>query len=544
MSNGELTIALSARGDVLSKERALDLVTNMERALVELLSDPDSTPIAIPNPTTTAVLSHPKTRESNGYYGHFEWTSDALAIRRTVSILTGLDVSEVSENASIFELGLDSIETIKLSARLRQDGIQIPVSTIMRNPTIKKLISYLETASVQPQEVRDDTSLLQFQKQARIQFAENVIEAIYPTTPLQEAIIAETIRSHYKFYFNHDVLKLDESVNLERLRHAWEMVIQNNTILRTSFFQVYELGIVSSHAFGQVVHKEFQVPWAEYTLSVADDEWHKVQEFIKQSTKAANLLQKPPLQLTVVKGRSSRYLILSLSHALYDGWSLGLLHEDVHRAYYNSLVPRPSPVSLLEGILMNNMEASSRFWKHILAGAQTSEFPDLCSSANVNTQTYRSSLVSKIDHSTAAAFCKRLGITAQTLGQTCWGLVLAHYTRSSDVVFGTVLSGRDTEDAEKMMFPTMNTVPVRVIAHGSYRTMFQYMQDNSGKVLKHQYTPLRMIQKLVNQGSKRLFDTLFIYQRGHVGGMPLQKLYQSVQSSSDIEVRIVYFNAN
>ena len=454
--------------------------------------------------------------------------------------LTGLGEDEISENASIFELGLDSIEAIKLSARLRRSGIQVSVSTIMRSPTIRKLNAYLQVASIQPQKVLDDTGLSDFGTQARKQFPEENFEAIYPTTPLQEAMIAETLASNYKLYFNHDVLEIDNDIDLERLHDAWKMVIQKNPILRTSFFQVHELGIVSPHTFGQVVHKKAEVPWTQISLSLEDDVWQELQETMDHCANTANLLQRPPLQLTVITTDESRYLLLSISHALYDGWSIGLLHEDIRRAYHNSLVPRPSPISLLESILDNPQE-SSRFWKQLLQGAEISELPGLCGDPKIP-QTHRNELVSKTGFATAAAFCKRLGITLQTLGQTCWGLVLAHYLRKSDLVFGTVLSGRDTDNAEEIMFPSMNTVPVRVIAHGSYRTMLQYMQDNSGNMLKHQHTPLRMIQKLVSTGGRRLFDTLFIYQRGQADPK-IQRLYQSIQGSSDIEVSRIDTNA-
>ncbi|KAF8420669.1 hypothetical protein EV426DRAFT_239732 [Tirmania nivea] len=535
-SNGELLITISAKGDVLSEQQALELISRTEGALAQLLKQPDSTPMAAEGSTTASCTLLVEAPQVNGYNEGFEWTPEALAIRQIVANLTGLGESEVSENASIFELGLDSIEAIKLSARLRRSGVQVSVSAIMQNPTIRKLNAYLQEASMQPQKISDDTSFFDFEAQARKQFPEESFEAIYPTTPLQEAMIAETLTSNYKFYFNHDVLEIDNDVDLERLHNAWEMVIQENPILRTSFFQVHELGIVSPHAFGQVVHKKTEVPWTQISLSLGDDVWQELQAAMDRCAKAADLLQRPPLQLTVVKADKSRYLLLSMSHALYDGWSIGLLHEDIRRAYHNSLVPRPSTTSLLENILKNNPEEASRFWKQLLQGAQISGLPRLCDDPKLR-QTHRNELVSKTDYASAAAFCKHLGITMQTLGQTCWGLVLAYYLGRSDLIFGTVLSGRDTDNAEEIMFPSMNTVPVRVIVHGSYRTLLQYMQDNSGNLLKHQHTPLRMIQRLVNTGGKRLFDTLFIYQRGQTD-FKTPRLYQSIQGSSDIEYNV------
>ncbi|KAF8460398.1 hypothetical protein BDZ91DRAFT_422141 [Kalaharituber pfeilii] len=535
-SDGKVYITVAVKGGILKHDQALNLISQCDNALKSLLDDPDGKPRVADKPKPGEIPAETHNAQSNRDKAAFEWTPEAFTMKRVIATLTGLEESEVTENASIFELGLDSIEAIKLSARLRRSGLQIPVSTIMRNPTIRKMCLVLQEAAVRSQKVSEDVSLLGFEVAARKKFPEAEFEAIYPTTPLQEAMIAETLASDYKFYFNHDVLELDPSVDPGRLRLAWEMVIQSNPILRTNFFQVHELGISSPYAFGQVAHRKFEVPWTHIQLSRGDDLWLEIQEAMDQAASAASLLNHPPIQLTFLKARNSSYLLLSISHALYDGWSLRLLHEDVQRAYHSSLQPRPSPMPLIEIILGNNAEESSQYWKQILQGIEVSEFPILSNSTELP-QTHRHEIISKADYTKISQFCKRLGITSQTLGQTCWGLILAHYLRKPDLVFGTVLSGRDTEQAEQIMFPAMNTIPVRVIAHGSYRGMLQYMQDNSGNVLKHQHTPLRMIQKLVNSGRQRLFDTLFIYQRGQ-DSPQMNKLYHSIKGNSDLEYNI------
>jgi hypothetical protein len=99
-----------------------------------------------------------------------------------------------------------------------------------------------------------------------------------------------------------------------------------------------------------------------------------------------------------------------------------------------------------------------------------------------------------------------------------------------------VLSGRDFDGADEIMFPAMNTVPVRAILHGSYRDMLSYMQENGAMTLKHQHTPLREIQRLVNTGGTRLFDTIFLYQRSQASADNERQLYDSVGGASDVEV--------
>src|SRR6185295_2638318 len=90
-------------------------------------------------------------------------------------------------------------------------------------------------------------------------------------------------------------------------------------------------------------------------------------------------------------------------------------------------------------------------------------------------------------------FCRQYGITEQTVGQTCWGLLLAQIHEQPDVVFGTVLACRDGEEEQGIMFPTMNTLPVRMIIHGSFRELLSDTQENAIDGMEHKFTALRQI---------------------------------------------------
>lgn len=463
----------------------------------------------------------------------FEWGSEGRTIRGAISRLAGLDEAEVTEDSSIFELGLDSIEAIKLSARLRQHDIQISVSTIMRNPTIRKLcVALKQTSSPSTSTVGD--LLSSFDKEVRKKILTEDIEAIYPATPLQEGMIAETINSDYHFYFNHEISQIRDHVDVRRLCEAWEKVVLLNPILRTTFFSTHELGIGSPYTFGQLVHSNAALTWFE--VSATDAELHNVQRQVMAQAKVnANLLKKPPLSITVIKTPVSRFMILSISHALYDGQSLDMLHQDVMKAYNSSLKPRPPYKKLIENIIGTDLKESINFWKQRLDRVNISEFPGPVNGETIGN--HRAEYKSTITFSKAQQFCKSQGVTLQTLGQTCWGLALAHYMKRADVVFGTVLSGRDIPQGDEMMFPAMNTVPVRAIVHGTYKDMLSYMQDSMGYVLKYQHTPLRVVQKALGVGGRKLFDTLFIYQRGQ-GELGEEMPYTTVTGSSDIEVSI------
>ncbi|CUS14787.1 unnamed protein product [Tuber aestivum] len=529
--------SIVSKGSLMTREMSLELLERLDGQLQCIADDPTCRPSIVSTlekqPTSNVTnLDNSPNRE------HSSWGTKANILRQTIAALAEVDESDITMDSSIFELGLDSIEAIKLSSRLRRYGMKISVGNIMRNPTIRKLELLLSGSSVQPEGSSEEELLPKFAECIRKVWKfqrHDDIEAIYPTTPLQEAMIAETLASDYQLYFNHDVLNIEDWVNTDDLRRAWTTVVERSEILRTSFFNASELFPQSPCTFGQLVHKRSKFHWGEVTATNNGDLHATFKNVMQEATEEVDVLQGPPFRVTIVHSDKARHLILSISHALYDGWSIALLHEDVQNAYHDSLTQRPSCRLLLENVYGEDQKLAERFWKQILAGASPSSFRTL-STGTEKPRSYRQEQNSSMSFSAIQAFCKHTGVTVQSLGQTCWALLLAHHLAEPDVVFGTVLSGRDFDSADEIMFPAMNTVPIRAIIHGSYKEMLQYMQDNSANVIKYQHTPLRKIQKLASSNGQRLFDTLFIYQRGRKGSVDKQKaLWHSVGGTSEVE---------
>jgi aryl carrier-like protein len=468
------------------------------------------------------------------------WDEEAIILKRTIATLAGIDESEVDTDVSILELGLDSIEVIKLSSRLRQHhGIEIPVSSIMQNPTIRKIQKILR--NYQSASLKEDRDVLADYEHIVRQVAPDLdgkgISAVYPCTPLQEAMVAEALTSDYARYFNHDVLKLEPWVDVQRLRRAWNDVIKANDILRTYFVSCKPKN--GQRTFSQVVQKFSNDHWHEVEVDSSKSVTNTIDSIMQKTTQSADILGDPPVYLTLVKAWKSTNLILSISHALYDGWSIGLLHEDLKRAYFDALLPRPSARLMIEKIFESDMAESQTFWNRILNGVVASKFPESFPEAQGSVQTHCAEKKSSLKFAEIHAFCKNMGVTVPLLGQACWAMALAHYLGETDVVFGNVLSGRDFDQADEIMFPAMNTVPVRAVLRGSCRNLISLMQEDSSATLKHQHTPLREIQRLLNMNGVRLFDTVFLYQREKKGIDSDANLYKSVGGASEIEVCIL-----
>lgn len=539
--NKSLTLTLAAKDHVLSSEAVEELLVNFQRILSEFAQNPDH---ELPYINGVADESHAHSNGEiimpNGLNGtdhagdsSFQWTSQASTIRDVIATLAGVGVQSVNEETSIFEVGLDSIDAIKLSSRLSKLGIKLPVSAIMRYRTVTAMTSQL--ADTNHHEQTDSYPLLSRMERVLTEFLdkEGLMPEdacrVLPATPIQEAMAAEMSASAYQHYYNHEVLRLEPHVDLMRLQDAWKAVVKAHPILRTSFVEVWDPEISASYA--QIVHNEDAFDFLSVHLDGIS-----VESVIESQRKRAvsELSGRPLLSLTVVVDGNSRYLVLSISHALYDGWSINLLHEDVAKSYSGEYCTRPFADAILEQIIASSGDRALRFWRATLSNCKPISFPSGDDAEPGSQIVHRAERPLSVPLNKAEDFCKRHGITMQALLVSCWSLVLATYVKDLDVMFGLVLSGRNVADSENVMFPTMNTVAMRVILHGTRLELVKYVQETLLEMSEYQHFPLRRARP--DTRSRQLFDTLFIYQkRPSENQSQGAALYQSTGGASSVE---------
>lgn len=468
----------------------------------------------------------------------FQWDGEARKIQKEIASLTGTSGEEIEQDTTLFELGLDSIDAVKLVTRLRRVGISLLTSQLMKQPTIRGIIA--SSAPSSPVN-RDQVSSEQFLEAAQDELKNHLkttgfdlsnVEAVLPPTPLQDAMVAEMLASDFQHYFNHDVLELYPETDLRTLQSAVEVVVRNSPILRTTFLELDKPQ--SPSAFMQIIKTDLN-PFREAIALRDEEELDQVMEGARRMAAAShgqsNLLQLRPL---TVRGR--KYLVLSIAHALYDGTSLGLLHQDIKAAYIGAYNARQSYKPALARILANPPGDAEDFWSDFLHDAHPTLVVE-------NELQYNSSpsVVHKLEAPSTVSifhikqFCASQGITIQALGQACWAVVLGTLARSLSVTFGVVVSGRGTEEEQKLMFPTMNTVAVSTVLHGNAIEYLRYVWDNLTNINEFQHFSLRKAQKLAGSRGP-LFNTLFTMQSTpeapYRGSAPLWK---SVRSASEVE---------
>jgi amino acid adenylation domain-containing protein len=533
---GKLRFTLVAQEHVVSQSILDNLLNEIER-FADLAAKSPESEVPVPQVETPLVNHFDGEVVAKDNQNSFEWTPEAQAIQNEISLLADVNPADIAQDVSILELGLDSIDVIKLAAKLKRKSINLAPSQIMRHQTIAKMVTELASLTNDSLHSTRNSSLMHIEDKLRGHLEAsgtnmNNVESVLPPTHSQESMIAGMIHSDFESYFSHDVLRVSPHVDTTHLIKAWKRLIHLTPILRTGFCQVESQEL--DMTFCQVVSKSIDINFE--VMRIQDlSELNQITDAAKSVAKSGRG-EKQLFQLKLASIDRERYVVLSIAHALYDGWSLSLLFQDLQTLLDGRSVTRPPVEPFIARVLDSASHKAKEFWMQYLQDAPSSTIPTKVLLPTVQNAVQRFESVSNVSLVEIDAACKKLSVSLQVLCQACWAVTLARQIKSIDVTFGTVLSGRDFDGADSLVFPTMNTVALRCILHGSASEFLRYLEENMADIRDFQHYPLRKAQSAAKVDGQDLFNTLFILQKSPVPTGPADRpLLTSVEGSSSTE---------
>jgi amino acid adenylation domain-containing protein len=247
------------------------------------------------------------------------------------------------------------------------------------------------------------------------------------------------------------ILDLNPEVDADRLRKAVQMVVDRVAVLRTRTVCLQAAELV------QVVAKS-HIQWRHE---------HDLKAYLAEVMDLPWGLGEPLVQYALVEqqGSSSRSFICTIHHAIYDGWSFANLTRYITQAYLGILRSvGPEYTIFIQHIASTRQLVAEQYWQQELAGLQASAFPALQSISYVPQA--RQSLVRD---------CPPLprvdGIPRSVILRAALAIVLSKHTGSSEVCFGSLVSGRykSIPEISDLLGNTVATVPLRISARDDQR---------------------------------------------------------------------------
>ena len=410
-----------------------------------------------------------------------------------------LGIQSIGIHDNFFDLGGHSLLATRVVSRVRQAfSVELPLRSLFDVPTIAGLADQIQnlqstsqsqTPPIQPVS-RDGRLPLSFAQQ-RLWFLDQY----------------ETDRAVYNIPY---ALRLLGPLEVDRLRESLVRVVHRHEALRTS------IAMIEGEPF-QVIAATVEVDLPVVDLSDLPEEERDQRartSAVAEARRPFDLACGPLLRAQLIRLSAQEHLLLlSLHHIIADGWSMGLLLEEL-KEYYRSLsVGAEARVAELplhyadyavwqrEWLQGEELDRQAGYWKERLSGAPALlELPT--DHPRPALQSYcgacESMQLSPTLSEGLKALSRREGVTLFMTLVAGFKVLLSRYSGQEDVVVGSSIAGRTRREFEHLIGFFVNTLVLRTDLSGdpTVRELLGRVREVAMGAYAHQDLPF---EKLVEE---------------------------------------------
>ena len=419
---------------------------------------------------------------------------------------------------------LDELERNHVSIALDGEDLQLSFADEEINPRLVQKIRQGKSALIDYLRKYAPTTRHEAIPKAKV-------EQMYPLSDAQYRIwMASQFESGSLAYNLPNVLELRGEHNLATLEKAIKAVIRRHEILRTVFKQDR-----NGEQRQQVLTEEdlhFELGYRD--LSNHADRQALLQQFISEDNKVPFDLEKGPLLRAYLLKLEDEHFILyyNIHHIISDGWSMGILTNEVI-AFYEAEQQGRSPnlrelniqykdyvAWQLEKLGQAKHNENLQFWQKQLSG----ELPIMDLPSNKirpKVKTYNGRVLKTYISKEALAGLKAFGLehggTLFMTLQAIWVVLLYRYTSQKDIIIGSPVAGRDHPDLRSQIGCYINTLVLRnqVDPQERFLEFYNRLKANTLEAYGHPYPFDRLVKELSPKrdiSRSLIFDVLLVLQ--------------------------------
>ncbi|HZF38511.1 MAG TPA: amino acid adenylation domain-containing protein, partial [Blastocatellia bacterium] len=363
------------------------------------------------------------------------------------------------------------------------------------------------------------------------------VEDLYPLSSAQQGLLFHSLYAPQSaMYMAQLALGLRGWLDGESFARAWQQAIDRHAALRTTF--VWE----DLDEPLQVVHRSARLPLfeADWRHLPPAEQAERLEAFLRADRERDfELSTSPPMRFAILRlGDEAYEFIWSHHHLLIDGWSFSTLLAEVFSAY--ETLRKGEPVRLpqerpyrdyIEWLNRQSEERAESFWRATLEGfATATPIPFERGDGGVGPGQSAPLAKSMGAPSTARlqVLVRRQRLTAPTLIQAAWAILLGRHAGERDVVFGATVSGRPPElpGVEEMIGLFINTLPVRVELSPDETALALMKRLHAWRAESQQYEYSRLVKIHEWSGAPRgaaLFKSILVFENYPLDAAALKK---------------------
>ncbi|MHA7630794.1 non-ribosomal peptide synthetase [Corallococcus sp. M7] len=414
-----------------------------------------------------------------------DFVAPETALERTVARVWAdvLRVEAVSATADFFELGGQSLLATQAMGRLC-DVLQrpVPLRLLFANPLLRDFAAALEVA------------------------APTVERAEAPIPPCTDAAREQLSFAQQRLWFLDQwmpgsalyslpfAFRLEGPLDTAALEQALQAVVDRHESLRTTF----------PGEGTAIQHVAARVP---VTLERAESgsEQETLACMQREAERPFDLARGPLFRALLIREAEQRHvLVLNLHHIVSDGWSFGVLYQELSTAYRaRDLAPLPLQYpdyaawqrQWLQGDVL---QRELGFWEKQLADVpHVLELPTDRPRPAVQRfagAIHRFTVPAQL-HRSLEELARREGATLFMALLTGFQVLLSRYSGQRDFVVGTPIANRTRKELEGLIGFFVNTLPIRARFEGepSFLQLLGQVRDRALGAYAHQHLPFEKL---------------------------------------------------
>ncbi|MEV0677472.1 non-ribosomal peptide synthase/polyketide synthase [Actinosynnema sp. NPDC050436] len=307
-------------------------------------------------------------------------------------------------------------------------------------------------------------------------------------------------------------LRLRGVPDLSRLTGAVQGLVRRHESLRTTFAQVDGQPV-------QVVHDDLRL---DVPVVEADDLDGALRAEVERPF---DLAHGPLFRAVVLRlAADDHVLLLTSHHIVVDGWSLGVLGDELGALYRDETLPPPALQYADFAAWQQKQPVNVDYWRDKLTGVQPLELP-----TDRPRPAERTTAGAAHEFTVPAPLAGRLAQLARdhettlfTALLTATQALLARYTGQDDIALGTVTSGRGRPELQRLVGFFVGTVVVRstVDSARTFEELLDSTKADAMDAFAHDDVPFDRVVEAVavrrDPSRSPLFDVMVAMQ--NVGG--------------------------
>ncbi|MFN6484872.1 MULTISPECIES: condensation domain-containing protein [unclassified Nostoc] len=442
-------------------------------------------------------------------------------LQQLVAQVLSVPLEQINIQQPLSNLGIDSLQAFELKNRIQEDvGVCISAVDLFEASIaeIVKLVLSTEINSInqQLQPVSRDCELPLCLAQERLWF----LDQLEPGNPFYNVAIA---------------IRLTGKLNPVILEQSLNEIIKRHESLRTTFPTIDGRPI-------QVIHETL-----ELKLSILQNFDSDIQSLIlEESQKPFDLDQLPLLRATLLHLKEDKHLLLiSTHHIISDGWSIGVLIQELATIYAAFSLGKPSPLPELsiqyadyaywqrQWLQTDVLQPQLDYWKQQLNGsAPLLQLPTDRPRPAIQTFKGKKEFFSIAGEIKEAVknLNKQEGVTLFMTLLAVFKTLLYCYNKQEDILVGSPVLGRNWRETENLIGFFINTLVFRTDFSGnpSFREVLQRLRACALDAYAHQDLPFeKLVEELQperNLSYNPLFQVMFILQNAPIPAIEINNL--------------------